>query len=57
MKDLDIKVENPASLEGMQGTISMAKLKSVAKEMAENWIIPTCIVAFLVNSWKEKIAG
>ena len=57
MKDLDIKVENPASLDGMQGTISMAKLKSVAKEMAENWITPTCIVAFLVNSWKEKIAG
>jgi len=35
----------------------MAKLKSVAKEMAENWIVPTCVVAFLANTLRSKQAG
>jgi len=45
------------SLEGMQGTIAMSRLKQIAKEMAENWLVPTCIVVFLANTLQEKNCG
>jgi len=41
----------------MQGTIAMSRLKQIAKEMAENWLVPTCIVVFLANTLQEKNCG
>ena len=49
-KKLDLNIEKPVTLEGKTGTVQMTKLKAIAKEMAENWNIPTCIISFLSNS-------
>lgn len=35
----------------------MSWLKQIAKEMAENWLVPTCIIAFLANTLTEKNSG
>lgn len=57
VQNLEIQVEKPVSLEGMQGTIAMSKLKQIAKEMSENWMVPTCVVAFLANTLQDKNSG
>ena len=56
-KTLELNINQPVSIDGKHGTISMQKLKNIAKEMAENWNVPTCIISFLSNSLDQQQTG
>ena len=56
-KELELHIDKPVNLEKMKGTIRMNQLKMLAKECAENWNMPTNIIAFLANSLSNETSG
>ena len=57
IEKLEINYEHPTTLEGREGTIKMSKLKQLAKEVVENWNLPTNFILFLSNSLNQSTTG
>lgn len=51
---LDMTTEKTAPKEGV---FDIDKVKSMAIEIADNWNIPTCMIAFIANSLDQNYAG
>ena len=40
-----------------RGAVDMQRLRAIAKDLADNWNLPTCVIAFIANSLEENHKG